>query len=92
LGQSHKIEAFEEALHAWQLSPEEVAYMGDDYPDLPVLAHVGLPCCPADACTEVKQISAYISQEKGGMGAARDLIERTMKIQGTWDREDSHHW
>ena len=92
LGQSHKIEAFEEALHAWQLSPEEVAYMGDDYPDLPVLARVGLPCCPADACTEVKQISAYISQEKGGMGAARDLIERTMKIQGTWDREDSHHW
>ena len=43
LGQSHKIEAFEEALHAWQLSPEEVAYMGDDYPDLPVLARVGLP-------------------------------------------------
>jgi 3-deoxy-D-manno-octulosonate 8-phosphate phosphatase (KDO 8-P phosphatase) len=53
---------------------------------------VGLPCCPADACGEVKQIAAYISNEKGGMGAARDLIERTMKIQDTWDREDSHHW
>ena len=92
LGQSHKIEAFEEAFHAWELKPEDIAYMGDDYPDLPVLQRVGLPCCPADACAEVRAVAHFISTVNGGMGSARDLIEKVMKVQGTWDNANSHQW
>lgn len=92
LGQSHKMEAFEEALYAWELKPEDIAYMGDDYPDLPVLSKVGLPCSPSDACAEVRSVSHFISTVNGGMGCARDLIEKVMKVQGTWDNADSHQW
>jgi 3-deoxy-D-manno-octulosonate 8-phosphate phosphatase (KDO 8-P phosphatase) len=92
LGQSHKMDAFEEALHAWELTPADIAYMGDDYPDLPVLEKVGLPCAPADACAEVRSIAHFISTVNGGMGCARDLIEKVMKVQGTWDNADSHQW
>jgi 3-deoxy-D-manno-octulosonate 8-phosphate phosphatase (KDO 8-P phosphatase) len=74
------------------LKPEDIAYMGDDYPDLPVLQKVGLPCCPADACAEVRELAHFISTVNGGMGCARDLIEKIMKVQGTWDNADSHQW
>ncbi len=92
LGQSHKMEAFEEALYAWNLKPEDIAYMGDDFPDIPVLEKVGLPCCPEDACSEVRAIAQYIAKEKGGMGCARELIENVLKVQGRWNNENSHHW
>ncbi|MFN5890670.1 MAG: KdsC family phosphatase [Bacteroidota bacterium] len=92
LGQSHKMEAFEEACETWNLQPHQIAYMGDDFPDIPVLQKVGLPCCPADACQEVKNIAQYIASAKGGYGCARELIEQVMKTHGTWISENSHHW
>jgi 3-deoxy-D-manno-octulosonate 8-phosphate phosphatase (KDO 8-P phosphatase) len=92
LGQSHKMDAFQEACHTWDLLPSQIAYMGDDFPDIPVLQQVGLPCCPADACQEVKNISHYISSTKGGYGCARELIEQVMKTHGTWISENSHQW
>ena len=69
------------------LKMDEVAYMGDDIPDLRCLRHVGLPCCPHDASWEVKQESIYISPFAGGYGAARDLIEQVLKAHGKWDSE-----
>lgn len=71
------------------LKKEEVAYMGDDIPDLICLRQVGLPCCPFDASWEVKQESTYISPFTGGYGAARDLIEQVMRAQGKWSSESS---
>lgn len=68
---------------------ENVAYMGDDIPDLKCLRQVGLPCCPFDACWEVKQESKYISPFTGGYGAARDLLEQVLKSQQLWLREDN---
>jgi len=53
---------------------------------------VGLPCCPADACAEVRELANFSSTVNGGMGCARDLIEKIMKVQGTWDNADSHQW
>jgi 3-deoxy-D-manno-octulosonate 8-phosphate phosphatase (KDO 8-P phosphatase) len=58
--------------------------MGDDLPDVAVLDKVGLPCCPADAVMEVKQISKYISAEKGGHGCVRDVIEKVLKLNDNW--------
>lgn len=66
------------------LKPEEVAYMGDDLPDIPILTHCGLAVCPSDAVTEVKGVCDYISLFPGGRGAVRDLIEQVMRAQGKW--------
>ena len=69
---------------AQQLTPGEVLYMGDDIPDLEVMSLVGLPACPADAVAEVKNVAKYISPYNGGMGCARDVIEKVMKYRGQW--------
>ena len=74
------------------IQPGEVLYMGDDIPDYEVMKEVGLPTCPADACSEIKSISKYISDFKGGKGCVRDIIEQTMKLQGKWMNSDGFHW
>ena len=71
------------------LKPEEVAFVGDDIPDLEAIRHVALPIAPADAAPEVKEVSRYISPIAGGYGCGRDVIEQVMKAQGKW--LDSRH-
>jgi len=70
-----------------QLKQEEVLFMGDDIPDLLVMQIAGLACCPADAVSEIKSISQYISPIKGGEGCARDVLEKVMKLQGNWSED-----
>ena len=69
------------------LRKEEVLYMGDDMPDLAVMQLAGLPCCPADAAEEIKELSVYTSSYKGGEGCARDVIEKVLKLNGQWSAE-----
>jgi 3-deoxy-D-manno-octulosonate 8-phosphate phosphatase (KDO 8-P phosphatase) len=71
-------------MYLHNLQKDQVLFMGDDIPDLEVMEVVGLPCCPADACLEVKAISKYISPNSGGTGCGRDVIEKAMKLQGKW--------
>ena len=66
------------------LQQAEILFMGDDIPDYEAMNVVGLPCCPADAATEIKQISKYISPLPGGVGCAREVIEKVMKLRGDW--------
>lgn len=87
LGVEHKTEKFEEFLLGYDLTADQVLYMGDDVPDYPVMQLVGLPTCPADAAEEIKAISAYISPVKGGRGCVRDVIEKVLKVQGLWADE-----
>src|SRR5687768_14123965 len=61
-----------------------ILFMGDDLPDIPVLQKAGLSCCPADAIQEVKDVSKYISPLNGGNGCVRDVIEKVLKINGAW--------
>lgn len=71
------------------LKKEELLYMGDDLPDLPAMSIVGLPCCPADAVQEIKEIVQYISPLKGGDACVRDVIEKVLKLNDHWHyRED----
>lgn len=70
------------------LTDAEIAFMGDDIPDLPVLRLCGLACCPHDAAPEVKQTCRYISYADGGYGCGRDLVEQTLKAQGLWLSDD----
>jgi 3-deoxy-D-manno-octulosonate 8-phosphate phosphatase (KDO 8-P phosphatase) len=92
LGQEHKEAAFADFLLKTNLSAADVAYMGDDMPDIPLLKQVALSCCPKDAAVDVKEVCSYISPANGGKACVRELIERTMKIQNTWFNEDSHSW
>lgn len=63
---------------------EEILFLGDDIPDYGALKIVGLPCCPADAATEIKQICSYISPVRGGYGCVRDVIEKVLKLNDHW--------
>lgn len=81
---SVKITTFEEFLKKYNLSADEVIYVGDDIPDYEVMKRCGCPCCPADACSDIKAISLYISDRKGGYGCGRDIVEQVLKAQGKW--------
>jgi len=89
LGAAVKIQSYEDLLSKYGLSDDEVLYMGDDIPDYEIMRRCGLPCCPADAAQEIKDISRYISPLKGGEGCGRDVIEQVLKVQGKWMHDDS---
>jgi 3-deoxy-D-manno-octulosonate 8-phosphate phosphatase (KDO 8-P phosphatase) len=66
------------------ISPAHVLFMGDDIPDYLAMNEVGLPCCPADAVPEIKNISKYIAGMPGGKGCVREVIEKVLKLNGHW--------
>ena len=84
IGCAVKIKTYEEFLQRYGLKDDEVMYMGDDIPDLEIMRRVGCPVCPADACPEVKDISCFVSQLRGGYGCGREVIEQTLRAQGKW--------
>lgn len=88
LGASVKMKVYEEFLAIHNLKDEEVMFMGDDIPDLEVMRRVGCPVCPKDACREVKDVSVYVSDYRGGYGCGRDVIEQTLKTQGKWLQDE----
>ncbi len=81
VGQKNKIEALNELIKKYNLKNEEVAYMGDDLPDICVLREVGLKCCPKDAVNEVKDICNFVSNYDGGKGAVRELCDFILKAK-----------
>ncbi len=85
LGIKNKKEKLKEFIRQYRLNVDEILYMGDDIPDYEVMQSVALPCCPADAVPEIKQISKYISPSNGGYGCSRDVIEKVLKLNGHWD-------
>ncbi|MCU4156969.1 HAD-IIIA family hydrolase [Carboxylicivirga sp. A043] len=86
-GISDKWSCFEEWMAETGIKAEEVMYMGDDLPDYPVMKHVGIPVCPADAVEEIKSLCKYISDKKGGEGAVRDVMEQVLRAHGKWALE-----
>ena len=79
-----KINTYNDFIDKYGLKDEEVIYMGDDIPDYEVMKRCGCPCCPADACPEIKDISVYVSDRIGGHGCGRDVIEQVLRAQGKW--------
>jgi 3-deoxy-D-manno-octulosonate 8-phosphate phosphatase (KDO 8-P phosphatase) len=84
-GQGDKLPAFERVLAETGLSAAEVCAVGDDLPDLPVLARAGLAVAVADACPEVRAAADYVTAVPGGAGAVRDAIEWLLQLTGEWD-------
>lgn len=89
MGSAVKLPIFQEWMKKYGFAREQVAFVGDDIPDLHVLATAGLSIAPADAAAEIKDVVKYISPRNGGYGVARDLLEQVMKAQGLW-LDDKH--
>lgn len=84
MGCAVKIETYGQLLEKYGLKDEEVLYVGDDIPDYEVMSRCGCPCCPADACAEIRNISLYVSHRPGGQGCGRDIVEQVLRAQGKW--------
>lgn len=84
MGCAVKVKTYEEFLQKYGIEHEEVIYVGDDIPDYEVMRLCGCPCCPADACSDIKDISLYISSRNGGDGVGRDVVEQVLRAQGKW--------
>ena len=84
-GVADKGAVFREILAQESLAPHEVAYMGDDVNDLPVLTEVGLSAAPADAPLEVRAQAFMITDAPGGHGCFREFLEAILRARGDWD-------
>lgn len=78
---------FQKLLADKQLEPADVAYMGDDLLDLPVLLAAGISAAPADAVDDVRSRVDWVSRAPGGRGAVREYIELLLKARGAWETE-----
>lgn len=85
LGRAEKGPAFAELLASRGLTADEVAYIGDDLPDLPVLRQAGVAAAPADAAPEVQATAHIVLARPGGRGAVRELVELLLGARGAWD-------
>lgn len=66
-----KVNTYNDFVNKYGYNHNEVIYVGDDIPDLEVMRLVGCPCCPKDACSEIKEISLYVSDKEGGKGCGK---------------------
>ncbi len=85
-GQDNKLVAFEDLLNKLSLSSNQVAYMGDDVIDLPVMKKIGLPIAVANAHELVKDNSCIVTDKNGGHGAVREACDFILKAQDNYDQ------
>ncbi|WP_208719061.1 KdsC family phosphatase [Corallococcus sicarius] len=84
-GRREKGPALDELLAQLNVPADACAYMGDDLNDLDPMSQSGLSACPADAVPEVRQEAHFVTQNVGGHGAARELVELCLRASGRWD-------
>jgi 3-deoxy-D-manno-octulosonate 8-phosphate phosphatase (KDO 8-P phosphatase) len=83
-GRGQKLPAYEEILRTAGVGDSEVAYIGDDLPDLPILQRVGLAIAVANAVPEVRRAVHHVTRRSGGEAGVREAIEGILKAQGKW--------
>ena len=82
----NKLEAYDQLKEELGINDSNIAYVGDDLPDLPVMRRVAVPIAVADAVEEVRGVAKYVTKFPGGYGAVRDAIEFLCKEQGLWQQ------
>ena len=92
LNSKSKLEHFNSFLKRYNLSKSDVLFMGDDIPDYEVMKEAGLPVCPSDADSEIRQVASYVSDKKGGEGCVRDVIEQVLRLHNKWMDSDAFTW
>ena len=84
-GHTDKLGPFNEILSDAGLTAEQVAFVGDDITDIPLLKRAGLAVGPANSRPEVREAAHWITPSSGGRGAIRDVVELLLKAQGRWN-------
>ena len=87
-----KLVPYRQMLEATGLTDEQVAFMGDDVIDIPLLKRVGFAAAPADAVSEVFPFAHFVSKNRGGWGAVREVCDLILKAQSTWDTVTSRYY
>jgi 3-deoxy-D-manno-octulosonate 8-phosphate phosphatase (KDO 8-P phosphatase) len=91
-GVKNKRLPFNEILEKLNLTPEEVAYVGDDVVDLPVMRQVGFAATVADAMDDVKPFADLVTERAGGRGAVREICDFLLKESGRWSAVTRHYF
>ena len=86
-----KLIPIEKLLKEFKIAPEEICFMGDDLPDVPVLKRVGLAVSVPNALDEVRAIAHHITSKAGGRGAVREVCDLLLKSQNKWDEATSKY-
>ena len=84
-GHENKVQAFADVLKQADVTSADVAYIGDDLNDIPLMVQSGLGVAVADAALETREHAHYVTKALGGFGAVREVIELILKSQGRWD-------
>lgn len=92
LNSRSKLEHFNTFLRKHGLDKNDVLFMGDDIPDYEVMKVAGVPVCPADADSEIKQVALYVSDKRGGEGCVRDVIEQVLRLHNKWMDTEGFIW
>jgi len=87
-----KLVPYRQMLEATGLTDEQVAFMGDDVIDIPLLKRVGFAAAPADAVDEVFPFAHFVAKNRGGWGAVREVCDLILKAQGSWDTITSRYY
>jgi len=90
-GDPEKIAAFEEILRQAEVDESEVAFIGDDLTDIPLMQRVELAVAVADAVMETRSVAHYVTRAPGGRGAVREVVELVLKSQGRWNDLLEHY-
>ncbi len=85
-GVKDKEVVLEKIVSEHELGYDEIAFAGDDLPDIRVMKKVGCPFTVADSCSEVKDVAVYTTEKRGGRGAVREICELILKTKGIWDQ------
>jgi len=92
LNSKSKLEHYKNIRQKYNLKDSDILFMGDDIPDFEVMKIAGIPVCPSDADSEIKQVAVYISDKKGGEGCVRDVIEQVLRLHNNWMDSDAFTW
>jgi 3-deoxy-D-manno-octulosonate 8-phosphate phosphatase (KDO 8-P phosphatase) len=85
INQKDKLACYLWYIKTHSILDEQVMFMGDDLPDHEIMSRVGVAACPADAATDIKEVSTYVSDKKGGEGCVRDIVEQVLRVQNKWE-------
>jgi 3-deoxy-D-manno-octulosonate 8-phosphate phosphatase (KDO 8-P phosphatase) len=92
LNSRSKLDHYKNFRKKYNLKDADILFMGDDIPDFEVMKVAGVPVCPSDADSEIKQVATYISDKKGGEGCVRDVIEQVLRLHNNWMGSDAFTW
>lgn len=92
LNSRSKAEHYKSFRKKYGLDDSQILFMGDDIPDYEVMKLAGVPVCPSDADSEIKQVAVYISDKAGGAGCVRDVVEQVLRLHNKWMDSEAFTW